>query len=208
MTSSPLSVAQTEPAQTWVYWIYGEGMTPLYVGVSSDVDRRLRQHAEKAWWVEVRRIDSRPYLSREAANEAEAGEIKRPQRSWQPATKGCDPDRERGRQKAPGIDSSSGRLHGVEHQDDPPLHRAGGPGGLPCRASGDSCRPRPSGRARPADTDDGLDVSDQLGGWIELPENAQPPQCYLSRGEHVIRVAALVGPGVGTGHPESPHPPR
>lgn len=63
-------------------WVYGELMQPLYVGVTSNVDRRLRQHAEKAWWMDVRRIDTRPYPDRDAASEAEAGEIRRLQPKW------------------------------------------------------------------------------------------------------------------------------
>lgn len=65
-----------------MYWIYGEGMTPLYVGITDDVDRRLREHSTKVWWPDVRKIDTRPYPWRESAAKAEAGEIRRLKPKW------------------------------------------------------------------------------------------------------------------------------
>lgn len=60
---------------TCLYWIYGPGRSVLYIGITHDLDERLRQHSEKSWWREVRRIEHRVYRDRHEAAKAERDAI-------------------------------------------------------------------------------------------------------------------------------------
>jgi len=57
--------------KTHLYKIRGEQQKPLYVGITGDLNRRLRDHSEKAWWSEVRSIESEEFDDRKAAAKAE-----------------------------------------------------------------------------------------------------------------------------------------
>ena len=61
---------------TTVYRIYGERSASIYIGLTDDLDRRLRDHAEKAWWPEVRRIETAEYAVRAEAADVEAAAIR------------------------------------------------------------------------------------------------------------------------------------
>lgn len=61
---------------TTLYRIYGEGGALLYVGITGDYDKRMRQHSEKAWWSEVRRIETEDHDDPKEAREAERLAIK------------------------------------------------------------------------------------------------------------------------------------
>jgi len=61
---------------TWVYRLYCEHEMTLYVGIASDLDRRLAQHrATKPWWPEVAIIEARLLPSRAEARALEATNI-------------------------------------------------------------------------------------------------------------------------------------
>lgn len=61
---------------TTVYRLLGERNTYLYVGITSDIDKRLRSHAEKTWWRDVRRIEVTEYPNREGASRVERQTIR------------------------------------------------------------------------------------------------------------------------------------
>ncbi len=61
---------------TTVYRLLGERNTYLYVGITSDIDKRLRSHAEKTWWRDVRRIEVTEYPNREEASRVERQTIR------------------------------------------------------------------------------------------------------------------------------------
>jgi excisionase family DNA binding protein len=56
---------------TTLYRIYGEASALLYVGITDNYDSRMRQHSEKAWWSDVRRIDALDFTERAEASSAE-----------------------------------------------------------------------------------------------------------------------------------------
>lgn len=60
---------------TTLYRIYGEGKTLLYVGITDNYGARMRQHADKHWWAEVRSIAVTEYATRATAAEAEVEAI-------------------------------------------------------------------------------------------------------------------------------------
>lgn len=60
---------------TVLYRIRGAEAALLYVGITSSLERRMQQHAEKAWWREVRAIDTETYGTRAEALAAEAAAI-------------------------------------------------------------------------------------------------------------------------------------
>ena len=61
---------------TTLYRIYGEKRSLLYVGITDDYDRRMRDHSEKYWWRDVRQIETVDFASREEASAAETCAIK------------------------------------------------------------------------------------------------------------------------------------
>jgi len=61
---------------TTLYRIYGERGSLLYVGMTDEYERRMRNHSEKWWWREVRRIDTTDFKSRAEAKAAETRAIK------------------------------------------------------------------------------------------------------------------------------------
>jgi excisionase family DNA binding protein len=59
-----------------LYRIFGDRSTLLYVGITDNYDRRMRQHSEKSWWRDVRRIDTQEFATRTEALRAETVAIK------------------------------------------------------------------------------------------------------------------------------------
>jgi excisionase family DNA binding protein len=54
-----------------LYRIYGDSNALLYVGITEHYDQRMRQHSEKAWWSDVRRITTTEFPTTQAAALAE-----------------------------------------------------------------------------------------------------------------------------------------
>lgn len=55
-----------------LYRFYGAGGTLLYIGITNEIPRRLKQHnKDKPWWLGVSRIDVEHYPTRHAVLEAE-----------------------------------------------------------------------------------------------------------------------------------------
>ena len=62
---------------TWVYQLFCDHGALIYVGVATDVRRRLKQHrATKAWWPEVFSVAAYLFPSREHALMVEAARIR------------------------------------------------------------------------------------------------------------------------------------
>jgi len=63
---------RTNALRTYVYRLYAATGELLYVGMTGNVEMRLRAHrASKLWAVEIARIDVTPYADRVAALDAE-----------------------------------------------------------------------------------------------------------------------------------------
>lgn len=60
----------------YLYRIYGAKSRLLYVGITTDLEKRLGQHSEKSWWTEVRAIESQTHESRANARAAEVEAIR------------------------------------------------------------------------------------------------------------------------------------
>lgn len=56
---------------TTVYRIFGARRELVYVGITDDYEKRMAQHSEKAWWSELRTIETVDYDTRAEAVEAE-----------------------------------------------------------------------------------------------------------------------------------------
>lgn len=68
----------TEARPTTLYRAFGADGTLLYIGISVDADRRIRQHAKcKPWWPEVARVEREIYASQWNAAAAERAAIQR-----------------------------------------------------------------------------------------------------------------------------------
>lgn len=64
---------ETYAAPTHVYRLYSEAGALLYVGIASDLDRRIGQHRyEKPWFWQVARIEYETFDGRSAAKGAES----------------------------------------------------------------------------------------------------------------------------------------
>lgn len=60
----------------FVYTIWGFGRTPLYIGCTTNLPRRLNQHrTQRHWWPEVKRIDLAWYADVEEAFSVELTQI-------------------------------------------------------------------------------------------------------------------------------------
>lgn len=70
-----------DDVRTYLYRFYDVGGQLLYVGITGDLPRRMREHGKKKeWWVWVARMEVRVYPSRllAAVNEHEAIETEDP----------------------------------------------------------------------------------------------------------------------------------
>jgi excisionase family DNA binding protein len=65
------------PPKCTVYQLYNERQDVLYVGITTDVAARLKQHADKPWWSSVASVGCREYDSRELAADAETDLIRK-----------------------------------------------------------------------------------------------------------------------------------
>lgn len=62
---------------TFVYRLFDDEGVLLYVGVSQDVQRRLRQHAAvQPWWPQVHHYSTIKYQTRREAQRAEGSAIR------------------------------------------------------------------------------------------------------------------------------------
>lgn len=64
--------ALDQPRPCWLYRLYDDAETLLYVGISFDVQTRLGQHrGDKRWWPQVAEVHSVRYASQDEAMDAE-----------------------------------------------------------------------------------------------------------------------------------------
>ena len=69
--------------KTGLYRLYSSDGTLLYVGISSDPQRRFSQHAaDKCWWTHVARKEIEWYETRDNALAAEEAAIRAKQPAW------------------------------------------------------------------------------------------------------------------------------
>lgn len=56
----------------WVYRCFDSSARLVYVGCTADIDKRLQEHADKAWWApQVKWVEIERHIDRAAGREAE-----------------------------------------------------------------------------------------------------------------------------------------
>lgn len=69
---------KSKSTRTTKYTVQGNKGKPKYIGITSDPDRRFKQHAKtKEWWQEGDKIKTKSYSTREKAAKAEKKDIRK-----------------------------------------------------------------------------------------------------------------------------------